>query len=370
MEALHVVALTMGITEESGGPSEAVLGFARALAARGHRVEVIALGREGRWMVTPESARQSGFTLEIVPGNLVRRVAGLVERALEHGRSSQSPVFWVNGIWGAQSVAGHVAAMSLRAPLVVRPAGSLGRAALEYKSLKKRAYYNLVEGRILRRAAAIHCMSRIEVNELPLELKSRAFIVPAGVTVPAPTTVDRLPIIGVLARIHPIKRQHLVLDALERLAVDQPQLTLELAGSSSDDAYRTSLATRVQRSSVLRDRVRFLGHVSKADLPAVVGRWLVAVLPSEQENFGHSVVTTAAFGVPVVLTSGVALAAEAELAGAAIVANPSADDLASAIQRLLGCDEPLRRRCVEFAARYDWDHCAAALERHLSSLRR
>lgn len=384
MVALDVLMLSYGVTEEAGGPGVAAAGFARSLSDLGDHVELVALPRAGTWLATAERARSEGYDFRIVRARTrvpqVFELAFLIRRFV---RRASSPVVWINGIWGPHSIAASLVCRRARVPYIVRPAGSLGTAALGYRQVKKRAYYAVAERHVLRHAAAIHCMSRVEVDELPGELKSHAFVVPSGVVSSESSVGSRgradlsrssassapcrghAHLVGVLARLHPIKRQHLVLGAVERLCRSGVDVAVELAGSSSDDTYEQRLRSLVAGSEVLRGRVRFLGHVASADVPAIVRRWDAALLLSEQENFGHAVLMTCAAGVPAVLSRGVALAEAAEAAGAAVIVPTDESSVAQALRRLLESDGARAQRSRDFASSFGWDACAERLHAQL-----
>lgn len=364
---LRVVMLSYWVTEESGGPGIAAAGFAAGLARLGAEVVLLARGKAGaRWLVDDASARRDGFRLVTIPEApfpLQLRAMAVAARGLD--LKARPTVLWVNGIWGVQSLAAWLASGLGSVPYVLRPAGSLGHAALARKALKKRLYYAAVEGRIAGAAAAIHCLSPREVEELPASLRSRAFVAPSGVDLPAGAMPPREPgLVGVLARLHPIKNHGLALDAVERLVVQGRDLRLELAGSTSDPAYEAALRRRVEGSPVLAGRVRFLGHVDKARIPDVVGRWQAAVLPSEQENFGHAVIAAAACGVPTVVSPGVGLGPALAAAGAGRVTGPAG--VAEALAAELDAAGPAAEEAARaFAATFGWEHCAADLISHL-----
>jgi glycosyltransferase involved in cell wall biosynthesis len=371
-ERLRVVMLSYHVTEEAGGPAVAAAGFAAGLARLGADVTLIALGnRRGRWLVDEARAATAGYRLVrleegALPSRVVRMVRAVATVPADHSRHT---VLWVNGIWGAQSLAGALVAARTGWPYVVRPAGSLGHAALRYRPWKKLPYYYGVEGPILRRAASLHCMSDAEVRELPAELVPQAFIVPSGVDVAEATEMAKpagRPVLGVLARIHPIKNHHFALDAVEALHAAGVDVELEMAGSVSDQAHEARLRARVAGSAVLRERVRFLGHVARERVPEVVGRWRVALLLSEQENFGHAVIAAAAAGVPTVASPGVGVASGLEAAGAGFVVAPA--DAAIAVRRLLREEpEAQARACRAFARQFAWETCSQRLFAQLAA---
>jgi glycosyltransferase involved in cell wall biosynthesis len=367
-EPLAVAMLSYHVTEESGGPGIAAAGFAASLASRGARVRLIALDGPGHWLVDPAKAAQAGYELLRISGWFpAHRLPKMLAAARDFTRGRRG-VIWVNGIWGAQSLAGWAASKVSGWPLVVRPAGSLGTTALQYKRVKKALYYRAIESRVIEHARAIHCMTEKERDELPGAVRERAFIVPSGVDAPSSVPAAReRNLIGVLARIHPIKNHHAVLDAVESLVSQGMDLQVEFAGTVSDRAYADELRAKIERSSLLRGRVRLLGHVEKGDLGKVVGRWSVAVLLSEQENFGHAVIAAASVGTPTVVSGGVGLGRELESAGAGMVTTIEG---AQTALRLLIEDMGRARAdaCVAFAARYGWDACAKTLMEKLTGL--
>ena len=108
-------------------------------------------------------------------------------------------------------------------------------------------------------------------------------------------------------------------------------------------------------------RVRFLGTVDDADLPALYGAALAFVFPSRYEGFGLPVLEAMACGTPVICSNAASLP---EVAGdAALLIDPTdASTLTEALQCILD-DRALRAqlsaRGLEQAARFSWPQAAA-----------
>lgn len=368
---LRVILLSYWVTEESGGPGIAAAGFSEGLARLGAEVTLVAFdGPPGTWIIDKHSARARGFTLVKVPaGSFARRAAhmmSVLSRLL--AVSNRPTVIWANGIWNAQSVVAGLAGLRWRVPYVIRPAGSLGHAAFARKRLKKWMYFTAVERHIVRRATGVHCMTDMEVAELPPDLRKKAFVAPSGVALANAAGVERdASLVGVLARLHPIKNHDKVLDAVEDLIRCGREVRMEFAGATSDEAYESRIRSRIGASPLLAPRVRLLGHVRRDRLAEVVARWRAAVLLSDQENFGHAVVTAAAMGVPSVVSPGVGLGPALVAAGAGIVAPHSG--VAGALARLLDASAvELAACCQAFASQFGWDSCSRTLLRHLNAI--
>jgi glycosyltransferase involved in cell wall biosynthesis len=110
----------------------------------------------------------------------------------------------------------------------------------------------------------------------------------------------------------------------------------------------------------LGERVRFLGYVPDADLPALYAGALAFCFPSLFEGFGLPVLEAQHYGVPVMTANNSALP---EIAGdAALLVDPTdIDALADAMLRL-SQDEALRQRLIaaghENVKRFSWEKAA------------
>ncbi len=110
----------------------------------------------------------------------------------------------------------------------------------------------------------------------------------------------------------------------------------------------------------LKDRIRFVGAVKDADLPALYGGAELFVFPSEYEGFGLPVLEAMACGTPVVCSNRSSLP---EVAGdAALLCDPhDVEAMARAIKQAVtdhALSESLRTRSLARAVRYSWEQTA------------
>ena len=133
---------------------------------------------------------------------------------------------------------------------------------------------------------------------------------------------------------------------------------LVLAGSHGYGADR--IVAGVERSAA-RKRIRLTGHVGNEVRAALYASARGLLFPSLEEGFGLPVVEAFSLGLPVIASN---VSAMPEVAGnAALLVDPrSVDEIAGALERVLGDDrlcEGLRSQGAERAKAFTWQRCAA-----------
>jgi glycosyltransferase involved in cell wall biosynthesis len=231
----------------------------------------------------------------------------------------------------------------------------------------RRDFVSLVRDHV-RRADGVLCVSEYTAAEARRLLdipEEKIAVTPHGVdplyrSSPPEDRVDeslrrlRLPRGAVLYVGSAEKRKNLVtlVMAYMTLARRRRLPPLILAGPGTDWA---------QGGNRVGPQIVATGYLDKADLRALMAASALLALPSLEEGFGLPVVEAMAAGLPVVCSSGSALA---EVAGdAALLVDPhDVNGLAHAIERViedrtLAAD--LRRRGLERSLRFDWQETAA-----------
>lgn len=164
------------------------------------------------------------------------------------------------------------------------------------------------------------------------------------------------PLVVAVGRLVPVKRFHLLVEALVTLRARHPRLQAVIAGEGYE---RPALEALIRRAGA-ESWISLPGYVSEADLIDLYRRAWVLASTSLREGWGMTVTEAGACGTPSVVTR-IGGHEDAVLDGRTGVLADTQDDLVSGLDALL-CDEVLRRRlgaaAEAHAARFTWEACA------------
>nr|WP_272917397.1 glycosyltransferase [Alteraurantiacibacter buctensis] len=351
-----------------GGIPEAVKGLARAQAAAGARVSVLA-GADARSLA--DASDWAPLAVDNVPS--AGFANGLHGAALRARLDELRPdLVHLHGLWGpaARALAGWRGG----APHVVSPHGMLDSWALARSAAKKRLSAALWEGGLLRRAAFIHALAGAEEQAVrAYGLAGRVEVVPNGVTCRqqiGPLTSARPRTLLFMARIHPKKG---LAELIAAWAMLPPELRhdwhLRIAGWDEIgilDSLRQQAA-----AAGLGNGVSFPGGLHGADKDAALHGASAFILPSHSEGLPMAVLEAWAHGLPVIMTQACNLP-EGFAAGAAVEVTTDPAQMATVLARVLADDSALaamgaagRRLALE---RFAWDTIAARMLAHYHSV--
>ncbi|MBE9224268.1 glycosyltransferase [Phormidium sp. LEGE 05292] len=261
-------------------------------------------------------------------------------------------------------------------PYTVRTMGQLAPWALAQSRRKKQIYSLLIERHNLHRAAAIHCTSEGEVEDVRnFGIKTPTVTLPLGVNQPEtlPDAKQKIrelyqinqttPIVLFLSRLHYKKRPDLLIRSLSKLALNQTKFHLILAGTGEPE-YLEYLQKLVSDSG-LTAQTTFSGFVTGKDKDLLLQGSDIFVLPSFSENFGIAVAEALAEGLPVIITPDIQIAPEISRANAGLIVPGEEETIASAIVQLLATPEQ-RYQLGEngkklVKERYSWNAIACQL---------
>lgn len=367
MKLLHVVPTYLP-ARRYGGPIVAVHGLCKALAARGHAVDVFTTNVDGEGTLdvpVNEPVLLDGVRVYYFPSPMRRLYWSPAMRAALGREVSSYDLVHIHAVYLCPGVAAARAAGKAGVPYVISPRGMLVPELIRGKSrVVKTVWLSLIERRGFARAAGIHFTSQLEWDDatrvgLPLPTP---FVVPNGVDLePRPNVPRDDRTLLCLGRISWKKNLDAVITALPRL----PDVRLIIAGN--DEEQLTPRLAELAESHGVADRVSFPGPIYGPAKNELLARATLFVLPSQSENFGNVVLEALAMETPVVLSSRVGVAEEVVRAGAGAIGLNSIESLLADPK----ARESMGRKGRELvASRFAWPTMARQMEEAYERVRR
>ena len=364
MRILHVIH---SIDPRSGGPSHAIRAMVREQAVAGHDVTLLTTTTqsgepwEERGDYVRRMSSELGFEdieLSIQPAFGRRRPwsrfayspAGrrFLRRRLAHDSDSRPDVVHIHGLFSDLTSAAARAARQNAVPYILRPAGCLDSVCVERGArILKRMFISLIANTDLQSACYLQATSKPEAEQLArFTQEDNVATVPHGVRTRYGSTnpvslwsafpaLKNRRVILFMARLHPIKRLDLVLNAFATARTTTPDLCLAVAGN---DAGAEAEARDFVRSRNIGDDVVFTGFLAGELKSSLLSAAELYVLPSDHENFGVAVIEAMAHGTPVLVTPGVASREFVEASGCGLTVDGTVEALAGGIGKLLRGD--------------------------------
>jgi glycosyltransferase involved in cell wall biosynthesis len=375
-----------------GGPVKSISQLCEALVQRGNHVTVL-------------TTNANGETALNVQVNHIVNVDGVEVSYME--RSPWAPrryfyapnmgevcerfmpstdVLYICATWTYPMIPAARIAGKFHKPYIMSPRGDLMEWSLQQKSIKKKIYLRLIEKRLIRDAAAIHCTSQDEMEQYQrLNFQSPAFIVPNGVDL---TQFSALPARGALrkklgisdsaaislfvGRLHKMKGLDRAVTEFASVARARTDTHLIVAGLDEDGSG--VFAQEQVKQLDLQERVHFLGALYGNDLLQAYADSDLFVLLSHRENFGMAVVEAMASGLPVLLSGEVALSSDITKYRAGIVVDVKKESVAQSWLELLNDKnkrEELRHNGMRLAReKFSSDKIAEQMEKVFDKIAR
>ena len=373
MRIVHVID---DLSESAGGPAQACVEMAAAVAAKGHQVSIYAsCGRTPAWFPQsgpfPRTVRRDNVDVHLFAGRkqwCFGTSPGLyaaLTRAIPDADVVHAHVLYGFHLWAAWQICRRH-----RVPLIVRPCGILNPYASSLRHAGMRLCELAFQSRLLREAPLIHYTTAQEADDAaPYTGNPRRAVISLGVNLAPyedlppraefdahyPQARGRKTVLY-FGRLHRKKRIDLVIGAVASLVHEGVDVHLIIAGS--DDGVEAQCRALV-REQGLSERTTFTGLLVGQAKRIAFGGADVFVLPSMTENFGIAVAEAAAAGIPLLISAHVNIAPVFACEQAAVVVTPELGAVAAGLRSIL--DRPDRASAMALRAKqvvqrtFAWD---------------
>lgn len=340
---MNILQVISSVDPRGGGTVESIYQFGTFLTKQGHRVEVVCLD-------APDAPWLAEFPLKthaLGVGRTYYSYSAALVPWLKRNAPGYDAVV-VNGLWQYPGFAVWRALHGAATPYFVYTHGMLDpwfKRAFRFKHLRKSLYWPWGEYRVLRDARGVLFTCEEEkllARESFRPFRVNAAIAPYGLVgstgnaaaereafLSAFPALRGKRLILFLGRIHVKKGCDLLIEAFAKVAGEDPDLRLVMAGPVQDD-WRGPLERQAALLGV-GERVSWTGMLA-GDLKWGAFHAAEAfALPSHQENFGIAVAEALSCGLPVLISNRVNIWREIEEDAAGLVA----EDTLEGTQRLL-----------------------------------
>lgn len=290
-----------------GGAEVALLNLFRNLDPSKVRPRLVCLKSAG---VLGGEFEEAGFPITVVPRSS-RYDLRIIPRLMGILRRSRTDVVLVTHLHLGALTLGRFVARAVGRPSIVAPHGMDTVPATGRRTLPRHDVETLFlsDAMVLLARAQGRYLHDVEgVGTRPWN-RIREVVIPNGIPLPAePTAQDRRHaraelgagpddvVVGIVARLHPVKAHEVLFDAIAKLAPQLPRLRLVVIGTGPREAELHEMA----RTLGIEGAVRFLGV--RRDVADLMPGLDIACLTSTYECAPLAVIEAMAAAVPVVAT--------------------------------------------------------------------
>ena len=320
--------------EWRGGQSQALLTF-QGLRERGHSIELLAAQNSP----LAERAAKVGIVVHQVPRLGLRAwAATALHRILAHRRFDLVHLNEPHAMAAAWLARAHRRLPLLLSRRIGFPLRKNGVSQAMYRALdrfvanSREVARSLLDSGIPEERISI-VNEGVEIAPLPTQKQRNSARRHWGIS-------DHEFLFGCVSVFVPEKGQRHLIEAMPRVRAAHPEARLILAGDGVYRAELEGLTKNLQQS----EAVLFPGFVN--DVAQVYAALDAFIFPSEFEGLGTALQVAMASGLPCISTTRGALGEVVDHGRTALVVEPGAGEIASAMLRLLS-DEDLRGRLAE-----------------------
>ena len=354
MRVLHVVP---SLALRHGGVSTSVRELCRDLSSLGVDVRICTTTRGYDPVVdgpADELLRSAGVEIRYFPVSPLRILgqryaySPALGTAL-HEEVPRADLVHLHALWMYPIQAAARECRRYQVPYILSPCGALDPYSMRVRRIFKFLYGFLIQRRTLKKAAMIHFTSSMEQSlAFTFGIRWRSAVIPCSIRlepVPPPPTgsfrskypeVAHRRILLFLGRLHAKKRLDLVANAF--IAVSRRIEDVHLVVAGPDEGAGSRVREMLKQAKLL-DRVTFTGLWTGLYKGTALRSSILFLLPSEEENFGVTILEAMAAHLPVLISPHVGLGPEIQRSQAGMILELRHEKWVEAIELLLNNPE-------------------------------
>jgi glycosyltransferase involved in cell wall biosynthesis len=190
-------------------------------------------------------------------------------------------------------------------PIILAPRGMLSKGALSLKSFKKFSFLFIAKLMKLYSSVLFHATNEEEKRDILKQFPGSRVLIAPNVnsgkvyTVVKPKEVKHIKLFY-LSRIAQVKNLHFALEVLKEVPADI-QIEYDIYGNLEDKDYWT-LCKNIISSLPHNIKVVYRRELQFNEVQSVIMSYHALLLPTLNENFGHSIVESLLCGCPVIIS--------------------------------------------------------------------
>ncbi len=194
---------------------------------------------------------------------------------------------------------------AINKPILLAPRGMLGKGAMSIKPLKKKAVIKILQWSKAMSTVHFHATNEQEVLDVKKVFPSAKVYAISNVNYSNAIHTQRIKSPGTLrlfylSRVSPVKNLHLALLYLQNVN-PQLRITYDIFGALEDEQYWHECEALIKRLPE-NVAVTYKGQLSFEEVQSVISKYHALLLPTSNENFGHSIVESLFSGCPVIIS--------------------------------------------------------------------
>lgn len=193
----------------------------------------------------------------------------------------------------------------ITAPILLAPRGMLSKGALSLKSFKKNVY--LTSAKIFGWYKNIHFHATNKQEELDIKARFSSAKVTIASNLNSGTVVKNISLkspdklnLFFLSRISEVKNLHFALEVLKEIP-SKIFINYDIYGNLEDQDYWNRCAAIIKQLPK-NINVAYKGELAFNEVQTIIANYHALLLPTLNENFGHSIVESLLTGCPVIIS--------------------------------------------------------------------